>query len=74
MTNQMSQNLSWFRQPAVSNYLTTDSVPIRHGPELMLERFWVGRSGVSTTRRISSGEYTASSRVIPSRVTRSQAA
>ncbi len=25
MTNQMSQNLSWFRQPAVSNYLTTDS-------------------------------------------------
>ncbi len=24
MTNQMSQNLSWFRQPAVSNYLTTD--------------------------------------------------
>jgi hypothetical protein len=25
MTNQMSQNLSWFRQPAVSNYLTTDN-------------------------------------------------
>ncbi len=24
MSNQMSQNLSWFRQPAVSNYLTTD--------------------------------------------------
>lgn len=25
MSNQMSQNLSWFRQPAVSNYLTTDT-------------------------------------------------
>ncbi len=25
MTNQMSQNLSWFRQPGVSNYLMTDT-------------------------------------------------
>ncbi len=33
----------------------------------------VGRSGVPTTRRISPGEYTAPSRLIPSRVTRSQA-
>ena len=24
MTNQMSQNLSWFSQPNVSNHLTTD--------------------------------------------------
>ncbi len=30
MTNQMSQNLSWVRQPAVSDYLTTDKV-VRHG-------------------------------------------
>ncbi len=26
MTNQMSQNLSWFSQPNVSNHLTTDRV------------------------------------------------
>jgi hypothetical protein len=26
MTNQMGQNLSWFRQPSVSNHLTTDSI------------------------------------------------
>jgi class 3 adenylate cyclase len=25
MTNQMGQNLSWFRQPSVSNHLTTDN-------------------------------------------------
>ncbi len=37
-------------------------------------RLFSGRSGVSTTRRISPGEYTAPLRPIPSRVTRSQAA
>ncbi len=26
MTNQMSQNLSWFSQPNVSNHLTTDTI------------------------------------------------
>ena len=46
----------------------------RSRPRSVACRCKIGKSGVSTTRRISPGEYTASSRPIPSRVTRYQAA
>ena len=36
MTNQMSQNLSWFSQPNVSNHLTTDIVTKKRDREAAL--------------------------------------
>ena len=39
MTNQTSQNLSWFRQPAVSNYPTTASPAIWRSHGLQPQRY-----------------------------------